>query len=91
MIAKSRSEGKKNNTVYYFTGKPCKHGHVDFRYTKGGCCQACNTANKKKYKEQIKKTMAVYYIKNKEKITKYSRQYQTTLKIRKALEDVGND
>lgn len=25
----------------YFTGKPCKHGHISNRYTQSGACAAC--------------------------------------------------
>lgn len=26
---------------YYFTGKPCKHGHIDFRLKSNRICQTC--------------------------------------------------
>ena len=39
--AASRSEAKANGLDRYFTGKPCKHGHVDLRDTKSGNCVEC--------------------------------------------------
>lgn len=32
---------------YYFTGKPCKHGHVSKRYVHGGQCFQCDKERKK--------------------------------------------
>jgi hypothetical protein len=34
---KTRPEAKAVGAKYYFTGKPCKHGHVALRKTKGAC------------------------------------------------------
>jgi hypothetical protein len=31
----------------YYTGDPCKYGHLDLRYVKTGMCRTCS----KKYKE----------------------------------------
>jgi len=28
---------------YYYTGKPCKYGHVSKRITRSGACMACVT------------------------------------------------
>lgn len=33
----SRAEAKAQGALYYFTGLPCKHGHVAPRKTKGAC------------------------------------------------------
>jgi hypothetical protein len=33
----TREEAKKTGSKYYFTGQPCKHGHVAPRKTKGAC------------------------------------------------------
>jgi hypothetical protein len=38
-LPKSRAEAKKLNSDYYYTGKPCKHGHVAARKTKGSCVE----------------------------------------------------
>ena len=33
----TREEAKKTGSKYYFTGQPCKHGHIALRKTKGAC------------------------------------------------------
>ena len=35
----TRKEAKATGAKYYFTGEPCKHGHVALRKTKGTCIQ----------------------------------------------------
>lgn len=36
---KTRAEAKATGAKYYFTGEPCKHGHVAPRKTKGSCVE----------------------------------------------------
>jgi hypothetical protein len=36
---KTRAEAKAVGAKYYFTGEPCKHGHVALRKTKGVCVE----------------------------------------------------
>jgi hypothetical protein len=38
---------KEGNTKY-FTGKPCRQGHVVYRYTKSGMCAQCSSVRAKK-------------------------------------------
>ena len=33
----TRKEAQSANAKYYFTGVPCKHGHIALRKTKGTC------------------------------------------------------
>ena len=35
----TREEAKKSGSKYYFTGQPCKHGHIAPRKTKGVCIE----------------------------------------------------
>ncbi len=35
----TREEAKKIGSKYYFTGQPCKHGHIAARKTKGSCVE----------------------------------------------------
>ena len=35
----TRKEAKKTGSKYYFTGQPCKHGHIAARKTKGACIE----------------------------------------------------
>jgi 5-methylcytosine-specific restriction endonuclease McrA len=36
-LPSTREEAKKTGSKYYFTGQPCKHGHIAPRKTKGAC------------------------------------------------------
>ena len=38
-LPKTRKEAKKTGSKYYFTGQPCKHGHIAARKTKGACVE----------------------------------------------------
>ena len=55
----SRQEATKSGSKYYFTGDPCRNGHLSPRYMGGRCIQ-CNrdrtrrTADKRKAKDREK-------------------------------------
>jgi 5-methylcytosine-specific restriction endonuclease McrA len=38
-LPKTRAEAKETGSKYYFTGQPCKHGHIAARKTKGACLE----------------------------------------------------
>jgi len=38
-LPKTRKEAQDKGAKYYFTGEPCKHGHVAPRKTKGSCVE----------------------------------------------------
>ena len=38
-LPKTRQEAKSTGVKYYFTGEPCKHGHIAPRKTKGSCIE----------------------------------------------------
>ena len=40
----SRKEAKEQGLTYYFTGKPCKHGHISKRLVCDHACYACKKA-----------------------------------------------
>ena len=51
----SRQEAKKSGSKYYFTGDPCRNGHLSPRYRDGNCIQCTRdrrrrTADKRKAK-----------------------------------------
>lgn len=37
----TREEARRHGEPKYFTGIPCKNGHVTYRYTQSGTCSAC--------------------------------------------------
>jgi 5-methylcytosine-specific restriction endonuclease McrA len=38
-LPKTRAEAKATGAAHYFTGEPCKHGHIAPRKTKGACIE----------------------------------------------------
>ena len=50
----TRQEALSQGLKFYFTGKPCKQGHVNLRYTSGASCKACTDARAlKSYRDNI--------------------------------------
>ena len=76
-LPKTRSEAKAQGAKYYFTGEPCKHGHIAPRKTKGACVECLKvewaealTKRADYYAEYNKSSAGVkakqeYYAKNK--------------------------
>ena len=71
----TRAEAKAAGLTRYFTGKPCKHGHVAERLTSNKGCLTCD-------KKSIRR--ATYYTKNKDEIcarkAEYSKQNPEKIK-----------
>jgi 5-methylcytosine-specific restriction endonuclease McrA len=69
-IIVSRKEAKAKGIKTYFTGKPCKHGHICKRRVDGGCVDCTKVILKKwrdSNKEQLKESYAEWASNNKEK------------------------
>ena len=47
----NRKDAKATGAKYYFTGQPCKHGHIALRKTKGSCVE-CVKEETEKYAEK---------------------------------------
>lgn len=47
-------EAKEKGLKHYYTGIPCKHGHLTLRFTKGAICCECNNIKMRKYWENNK-------------------------------------
>jgi hypothetical protein len=45
----AREQAKQDGLQHYFTGLPCKHGHVDKRQTSDGTCMACSREKSSKW------------------------------------------
>lgn len=41
MQRSERWEAQRDEKITYFTGRPCKHGHITYRYTLSGSCVKC--------------------------------------------------
>lgn len=72
----SRSEAKAANVAQYFTGKPCKKGHLAPKFTCSGSCTECLATRRREYMREwaaknpeVKKQRAAeWYDKNREEI-----------------------
>ena len=77
---KSRAEAKAIGAKYYFTGEPCKHGHIAPRKTKGSCTECLKVewqqaAEKRadyfvqyNKKEEVKEKKHERYLKNRQQV-----------------------
>lgn len=65
-LPKTREGAKAINSIHYFTGKPCKNGHIDIRYAANFHCVTClhnkitvdRKQSPKKYKTQANERRA---------------------------------
>ena len=75
----SRIEAESQNLKYYFTGKPCKHGHASERYVSDGKCCDCvrNRAAlwAKNNPERKKQQRADYYAENRASALLKAKEY----------------
>lgn len=75
----TKKEAVASGLSFYFTGKPCKYGHVDDRYVKSGNCRSCMTAFFAKQRREdpgrYADTKAAYYERNRTETLEYFRQY----------------
>ena len=49
MIKISRQDAKAQGLKTYYTGKPCKHGHITKRTTSNGRCHACGVEHNRSW------------------------------------------
>ena len=50
----TRQEAIEQGLPHYFTGKPCKHGHIVERYCNGGGCIECSAEARNKFRNNAK-------------------------------------
>lgn len=79
-LPKTRAEAKATGAKYYFTGEPCKYGHVAPRKTKGSCVDCLKVEWQqavdkradyfKQYneREDVKDRKNEWYLENREKV-----------------------
>lgn len=79
-LPKTRAEAKAIGAKEYFTGEPCKHGHIAPRKTKGACTECLKVEWKAAAKtraayfteynqrEDVKEKKNEWYLKNREKV-----------------------
>ncbi|KKM90985.1 hypothetical protein LCGC14_1233080 [marine sediment metagenome] len=75
----TRNEAKQKQLKTYFTGIPCKRGHVAERRIDNTCCIECGKISSLKYRQQhpnqIQRITQEYYQHHKERAIKYSKQW----------------
>lgn len=71
-----RKEARENGLQSYFTGKPCKWGHISPRETRNGCCKRC------KYLRDAASRMADPAAHN-EKVKRYYRRNSEVIKVKR--------
>lgn len=50
----TRKKALETGLTYYWTGKPCKHGHIDLRFTVGASCCSCMSIKSKERNTKVK-------------------------------------
>ncbi len=62
METKTRKEARIAGDKWYFTGKPCKHGHLSKRITSSAICYACDELHSKtRYTSPERKAKRINY------------------------------
>ena len=78
-LAASKSEAKALGQPRYFTGKPCRNGHIEARFSSNGACVECRRIDARAAYAQNPdpklEKCAQYRAKNAEKISAYFRAY----------------
>lgn len=60
----SRTEARAKGLKRYFTGEPCKHGHIQERYTKTCLCVDCNSFHYQTYSKKYPDRFTSWELKN---------------------------
>ena len=71
----ARADALEQGLTHYFTGKPCKHGHVAARYTKTSQCSKCLFDRAQRPEVKNKAALAMQCEKRKALRKKYSIAY----------------
>lgn len=75
----SRQEAKSLGLPCYFTGEPCKHGHISERRVSNFVCTACATKRNnewhRKNRDRSLNNARQWKAENRERIRKYNREY----------------
>jgi hypothetical protein len=82
----SLKEAKKKGLLTYFTGKPCKYGHMSERYVSIRTCVECKQVKEKEYREENReeylKKKKEFYQRNKDKAKAYVKKNEKKIKAR---------
>ena len=84
MKIKTRAQAIKDGDKLYFTGKPCKHGHVAERFVFGACYE-CKKNTDKNYRKNNKEHLKQYAKEN------HKKYYSTEKRRKKYIENVESE
>jgi hypothetical protein len=59
-LPSSRGEALAQGLLHYFTGRPCKHGHVANRFVSDKSCMACKVENSRSWRSANPEKTAAY-------------------------------
>ena len=76
----TKQEAKLQGLNYYYTGKPCNHGHIDLRTVARSACRECVRLRHYPYyennKQQSLDSICKWQKNNKDKVNKNSKNYR---------------
>lgn len=98
---KTRKEAKEQGAKYYYTGEPCKHGHIALRKTKGACVECLKVEWQKgnetradyfkayNKKEEVKDRKNEWYVANRDQVIAQAklRPYETTKEYKRTWKE----
>lgn len=92
----SRKEAKNSGLKYYFTGNPCKNGHVSKRRVGNGTCFECHLEVNAKWRNKNPSYMNRWYEDNKDKSLaqqrdRYEKNKSEILRRNKAYRDKNRE
>jgi len=77
----TRKEAKEKGLTHYFTGKPCKHGHIELRYTATGYCDECRKIKWRQNKDKHLSNSKRWKQQNPDKVKKHCQTQQKRRRI----------
>lgn len=77
-LIRSRKEAKELGLTRYFTGHPCKHGHVAERDVINATCVECSLGWKRRNAERVLQYAKDWYYQNREHSLKVKKKYLRT-------------
>lgn len=79
-----RKTAQANGETFYFTGEPCRNGHIDERYAHDGRCKTCKAEKDKRHYsrsgEQIRARSKLNYEKDRPAQIAYRKEYHAKRK-----------
>lgn len=77
----SRKEAKEKGLPHYYTGIPCKHGHVSKRRTSNATCLECHRLVNEKWRSNNPEYMESWYSENKDRALSQQKAYYKEKKL----------